>query len=177
MFRSILKERKTAKVLLWLCFLVYIAWILKITVFRSDFGTHELFSGEINWSIMHNYALIIGRGYPDIAAFYFFGNIAVFIPFGIFLVVLLDRSFGRCALEGFLVSLAIETAQFVFGVGFSETDLIDQLITGDKGSETDDVILNTAGVILGWCLAAFIQKKAEEKLFPEGRATEEKENS
>ena len=162
MFRNILKERKTAKVLLWLCFLVYIAWILKITVFRSDFGTHELFSGEINWSIMHNYALIIGRGYPDIAAFYFFGNIAVFIPFGIFLVVLLDRSFGRCALEGFLFSLAIETAQFVFGVGFSETD---------------DIILNTAGVILGWCLAAFAQKKAKEKLFPQGRASEEKETS
>ena len=162
MFRSILNERKTAKVLLWLCFLVYIAWILKITVVRSDFGTHELFSGEINWSIMHNYALIIGRGYPDIAAFYFFGNIAVFIPFGIFLVVLLDRSFGRCALEGFLFSLAIETAQFVFGVGFSETD---------------DIILNTAGVILGWCLAAFAQKKAKEKLFPQGRASEEKETS
>ena len=120
MIRGFLRKHRTAGVMLWLLFLVYIAWILKITVFRSDFGTHELFSGEINWSIMHNYALIIGRGYPDIAAFYFFGNIAVFIPFGIFLVVLLDRPFWRTALEGSLFSLAIEAAQFMFGVGFSE---------------------------------------------------------
>ena len=155
MIKRFLNEHKTARAILWLVFLVYTAWILKITVFRSDFGTHELFSGEINWSIMHNYALIIGRGYPDIAAFYFFGNIGVFIPFGIFMVVLLDRPFRRCALEGFLFSLAIETAQFVFGVGFSEVD---------------DLILNVTGVIIGWCLAAFIQKKLEKTLFPEGRA-------
>ncbi len=161
MIKRFLNEHKTARAILWLVFLVYTAWILKITVFRSDFGTHELFSGEINWSIMHNYALIIGRGYPDIAAFYFFGNIAVFIPFGIFLVVLLDRPFWRTALEGSLFSLAIEAAQFVFGVGFSETD---------------DVILNVTGVITGWCLAAFVQKKIKEKLSPEGRAPEEKES-
>ena len=155
MIRGFLRKHRTAGVMLWLLFLMYIAWILKITVFRSDFGTHELFSGEINWSIMHNYALIIGRGYPDIAAFYFFGNIAVFIPFGIFLVVLLDRPFWRTALEGSLFSLAIEAAQFMFGVGFSEVD---------------DLILNVTGVIIGWCLAAFIQKKLEKTLFPEGRA-------
>ena len=162
MIKSFLTEHKTARAILWLVFLVYTAWILKITVFRSDFGTHELFSGKINWGIMHNYALIIGRGYPDIAAFYFFGNIGVFIPFGMFMVFLLDRPLRRCALEGFLFSLVIETAQFVFGVGFSEVD---------------DLILNVTGVIIGWWLAAFVQKKMKEKLFSEGRAPEEKETS
>ena len=143
MIRGFLNKHKTARALLWLVLLVYIAWILRITVFRSDFGQHPFFSGEINWGIMTNYLKIINNGYPDIAAFYFFGNIGVFIPFGIFLAVLLDRPFLRCAIDGFLFSFLIETAQYVFGVGFSEVD---------------DLILNTIGVMIGWCLTALVQK-------------------
>lgn len=143
MIREVIPKKKAAKALLWLLFLIYITWILKITVFRSDFGTHEFFSGEINWGIMTNYLKIIRNGYPDIAAFYFFGNIGVFIPFGSFLAILLNRSFRRCALDGLLFSFAIETAQYVFSVGFSEVD---------------DLILNVLGVITGWCLVTYIRK-------------------
>jgi len=144
MIRELITQNKKARALLWLGFAVYVAFILKITVFRSGFGTHPLFSGEINWAVMKNYFLILGRGYPGVAAYYFFGNIGVFIPFGVFDAVLLRHSFPRCAFDGFLFSLIIEIMQYVFGTGLTEVD---------------DLILNTAGVVIGYAAASLLLKK------------------
>lgn len=66
------------------------------------------------------------------------GNISMFVPFGLMLYMVLPRSRPRRILTvvvaGFLFSLAIEVAQYVFSVG--RTDI-------------DDLICNTIGAYVG----------------------------
>ncbi|MBV7292921.1 VanZ family protein [Corynebacterium sp. TAE3-ERU16] len=65
------------------------------------------------------------------------GNIALFLPFGALVCLLLrDRAdrIKRTALTGLGLSLLIETLQFIFAVGYSDVD---------------DLMLNTAGAAAG----------------------------
>ncbi|HCD46020.1 MAG TPA: teicoplanin resistance protein VanZ [Lachnoclostridium sp.] len=63
------------------------------------------------------------------------GNIVVFIPYGLYLQVLLkNKVFGKSLLIVFTTSISIEIIQFVFGLG---------------AADIDDVILNVCGGITG----------------------------
>ena len=69
------------------------------------------------------------------------GNIIGFVPLGIFLPLLFSflRRFARLTVTVFLVSLLFETTQLVAGIGVFDVD---------------DLILNTAGGMLGYMLFA-----------------------
>ena len=69
------------------------------------------------------------------------GNIIGFIPLGIFLPLLFSflGRFARLTITVFLVSLLFETTQLVAGIGVFDVD---------------DLILNTAGGMLGYILYA-----------------------
>ena len=76
------------------------------------------------------------------------GNIAVFIPFGLYLQVLLkNKAFGKSLLIVIVTSISIEIIQFVFKVGVADID---------------DVILNVCGGAIG-----IIGYKVLLKLFDE----------
>ncbi|TVX88245.1 VanZ family protein [Paenibacillus agilis] len=69
-----------------------------------------------------------------------FGNIGIFVPLGIFLTMLLKNKRGAfiIVLVGSLVvSLSLESAQLLFAIG---------------NFDVDDLILNTSGGIVGYCL-------------------------
>lgn len=72
------------------------------------------------------------------------GNILGFMPMGFFLPIISRRSrfWFNTALLCFLFSLCVETAQLVFKVG---------------SFDVDDMILNTAGGILGYILYKIVQ--------------------
>ena len=73
----------------------------------------------------------------------FFGNIAMFLPVGFFPSLLSRRySFSRAVLLGFCVSLAIELCQ----------------IPLQRGSDIDDLWLNTLGAAVGYGLFALLQR-------------------
>ena len=115
----------------------YLAVLLRITVLRPGFGTHPLWSGSWNFRVFTDYLPLLSRGAWGRFVYLFFGNLAWFVPLGL----LLRRGWGRsvpgCILAGFLLSLGIETGQFLFGTGVSELD---------------DLLLNTAGTALGAAL-------------------------
>lgn len=69
----------------------------------------------------------------------FFGNILAFLPFGFFLPFLFTKvkSAGLAAGWAFLLSLTVETAQFLFRVG---------------AFDVDDLILNTVGGSIGYSI-------------------------
>ena len=129
---------KKLKILIWIIAVIYIAVLLKITVFRADFLEHKLFSnGYLQYIPFLNYIHIMGDGRWLYFLYLFGGNIAWFMPLG-FLLPILMRScgtFAKILSSGFLLSLTIEFLQFVFGTGISELD---------------DVILNTLGTMLGF---------------------------
>lgn len=74
-----------------------------------------------------------------------FGNILMFLPVGFLVVVYRyvgarsrdDRPILIAAIIGFLCSLAIETAQYIFGIGYSDVN---------------DVACNTLGATLAACV-------------------------
>lgn len=72
-------------------------------------------------------------------------NVLLFIPLGLFLSCLWVkfRSVKAVALHGFLVALAIEALQiFTF-----------------RATDVNDLITNTTGAVLGWCLARIAMKR------------------
>lgn len=75
----------------------------------------------------------------------FLGNVVMFLPIG-FLIPLLwnKKSLRTAALAGFCCSLFIELAQ----------------IPQPRGTDVDDLWLNTLGAVLGWVVFAAVQKAA-----------------
>ena len=78
------------------------------------------------------------------------GNCALFIPTGILTPLLYKNlaGFKKTVLTGFLISLTIEIIQLPFAV---------------RASDVDDLILNTAGVILGYGIYALAKCLADRK--------------
>ena len=73
----------------------------------------------------------------------FFGNLAIFIPIGLFPALLFrNATWRRSAIIGFGMSSFIEVAQYFIM----------------RNTAVDDIILNTAGAMCGYLIYLFIQK-------------------
>ena len=72
------------------------------------------------------------------------GNFAMFIPTGIMVPLIYKKynTFGKVTLFGFLMSLTIEILQLPFAV---------------RASDVDDLILNTAGCMVGYGIYALVR--------------------
>lgn len=71
---------------LWtLLFLAYLAALLRLTVLRDGAFSHTLFSGRLNLQPGYEYMRLISWGSYGRAAYLFFGNIAWFMPLGLYL--------------------------------------------------------------------------------------------
>lgn len=117
-----------------LLFLVYLLVLLRITVFRTGWLTNERFDGTIVLLPFPSVFSELFHGNLINFAYLFVGNLIWFVPLGAYLRRRGVRFFFA-ALCGFLLSLCIETGQFILSTGFSETE---------------DLILNTAGTMLGY---------------------------
>lgn len=126
--------RKSLRITLWTLFIIYILVLLRITVFRSDFGTHRLFAdGQILWVPFVSLYKILQNSFPYFL-YLFVGNLIWFVPFG-FLLPMLTKCGRKVILYSFLLSLAIEYCQLMFGTGVTEVE---------------DLILNTLGGAIGY---------------------------
>ena len=126
-----------------ICFLFTLVWLavlLRITVFRNGCFSHGLFSGRVEFDAFAFYAKLARRGNWRYFLYLFEGNLIWFLPAGI-LVRLRGGKLWQAALAGLGLSLLIETLQFVLGSGVSELD---------------DLILNTCGALLGWLGTALV---------------------
>ncbi|MDE6984959.1 MAG: VanZ family protein [Lachnospiraceae bacterium] len=119
-----------------LLFIIYLAIVLRITVFRSTFTVQNLcLNGRIILTFFEGYIALIRQKNWFSFIYLFFGNIVWFVPFGMYLQYMgKTKTLLRAAACGLLFSLCIETMQYVFGTGYSELD---------------DLILNTIGAWIG----------------------------
>ena len=124
------------KGILWVIFLLYIGMLLRITVFRSSFGSYPLCShGQIE--LVPFVGLIqIFHNSVGMFLYLFVGNLVWFVPLGLLLPVL-TKARKATILWGLGLSLYIEVSQYVFGTGVSEVE---------------DLILNTAGTGIGYLI-------------------------
>lgn len=136
------KDRIT-RIAVPILFAVYMIVLLRLTVFRPGFLTNPLMSGEINSTFFQNYVRMYGNGARFSIIYLFVGNIVWFIPWGAFMKAYLGKSASFSIISGLVLSLIIETLQYVFGTGVSELD---------------DLILNTSGAAIG-CLCGTLLLK------------------
>ena len=124
------------KGILWVIFLLYIGVLLRITVFRSSFGSYPLCShGQIE--LVPFVGLIqIFHNSVGMFLYLFVGNLVWFVPLGVLLPVL-TKARNATILWGLGLLLYIEVSQYVFGTGVSEVE---------------DLILNTAGTGIGYLI-------------------------
>lgn len=137
---------KTAKTsYLKILFFIYIIILFRITVFRSDFTLTQIMqNGTVNITLFQDYIPLIKEGRWFRFLYLFVGNIIWFIPFGAALLISgkVNRLW-KAALCGLMLSLVIETLQYLFGTGISELD---------------DLLLNTLGTWLGAAISCMLKK-------------------
>ena len=135
---KIREERHHMKRKYWLTtlFICYLAVLLRITVFRSGFGAHGFCTdGKINLKLFEAYIPLIQTHDWDRFVYLFVGNLIWFVPLGMYVRYRkTKKGILWAAALGLVLSLLIETMQYIFGTGISELD---------------DLILNTAGAALG----------------------------
>lgn len=105
--------------------------------------------GRINWTPFAAFrqALTIARrtGDPSFFLLNIPGNILIFLPLGLLPPLLWGKmeKLWKTALFGFGISLFIEAAQLIL----------------PRGTDVDDLLLNTFGTLLGYALFALIRKR------------------
>lgn len=115
-------------------FAAYMCMLFKFTIFRSAFALQNFMrGGKINLNLFTEYAPFLRRHRWGHFLYLFAGNIAAFIPFGMYMGVRRIK-LVPAVMYGFSLSLFVECMQYVWGVGVSELD---------------DLILNTVGVLIG----------------------------
>ncbi len=114
-------------------FVFYLLILLRITVFRSGFGTHPLFlDGTVSVSLFAGYVPLVKGGHWFLFFYLFLGNIIWFVPFGLYLAYAgWPGSLRGILLCGFLLSFFIESMQYVFGTGVSD---LDDLVLNSLGA-------------------------------------------
>jgi glycopeptide antibiotics resistance protein len=134
--------KKAVNTALWGFFILYLLLLLRITVFRSSFGSYPLFShGQILWVPFVSLWKIYQNS-VSCFLYLFIGNLVWFVPFG-FLLPALTKNRARTIFYCFLLSLLIESLQYVFGTGVSEVE---------------DLILNTLGGAIGYGFYKIVEK-------------------
>lgn len=119
-----------------LLFYFYIFFVVSGTLFRQDISDVYLFDGEINFNFL-TYSLYLYKYNYSLFLYNVIGNIIWFLPLGIFVHSLYKSNIFKTFALAFVMSLTIETFQFVFSQGISDID---------------DLFFNCVGAIVGWIM-------------------------
>lgn len=140
-----MKNRKVSgiRIVCWCLFAVYLALLAYFLFFAEATGrTFTERTYQYNLIPLHEIKrFVVYRKQLGFAAvaLNLIGNVLAFVPFGLFLPLLLRgmRYFGKTVLLGFEFSLLVEIVQLFSKVG---------------SFDVDDILLNTLGVVLGYVL-------------------------
>ncbi|MGL6104821.1 VanZ family protein [Romboutsia sp.] len=145
------KQRNISRIILiglWGIGIVYILALLKIILFKYGFTTELRSFNFIPFKFIGDYSK--GNFSVDVALKNVVGNVAIFIPMGMLILVLFKKiNFKKSILICFLVSLSFELIQYIVGLG---------------ASDTDDLILNTLGAIVGILIYKSIENMLKNKI-------------
>ncbi len=150
-------NRKKGHAWIWVCFLAYLFALFYVLFFAEAFGrtgTTEEYRYNLTpfQEIGRYYHVGLSQNW-DLFMINVVGNIAAFVPFGMFIPML----FSKCknvlltALLSLEFSLMIEVIQLISRVG---------------SFDVDDLLLNTIGGVCGWtafCMGTFIKRNVKNE--------------
>ena len=131
-------DKKNRRIFLVTVFAAYIVGILYCTLGGRDSGIRT-----VNLVPFWSYGLFSDPQYR----WQIYMNVFLFMPFGVMLAFVAKRGSFQSLIIGFLLSVCIEAAQFIFCLGLCELD---------------DVIHNSLGTALGygqWKMVSWIEAK------------------
>ncbi|NVP17652.1 VanZ family protein [Candidatus Gracilibacteria bacterium] len=156
----LIKRSKLKNILIYTIFYIYITSLLAVTLFPIPIaGLKEIstYITDTNNFIPFNSILdiLLNKNLPlIIKSKQVIGNIIIFIPLG-FLIPFIWKNksnFKKTLSIGIFGTLFIETTQFIISIilGFNY-----------KVTDIDDIILNTLGFIIGFCIFRLFKKSIE----------------
>ena len=139
--RSVVRVRT----LLWFTAVVYAAVVLAVTVV---YPRHVPPNNTINLVPLRAIRDAFATSGDTVALRQVWGNIAMFVPFGVLLPLLWGRCRRLLPLAGaaVLASVGIELVQWLVGRG---------------ASDIDDVLLNLSGAFIGWVVLSAVAAAVE----------------
>jgi glycopeptide antibiotics resistance protein len=130
-----------ARLVLSLLFGVYLALLAWTVLWKL----HVPFVGRDDMREIKLVPFVPADGFGSSASFEVAMNVLIFVPFGVYLALLVPAvAVWRVAGLSAAASLALEAAQFVLASG---------------SSDLTDVIVNTAGGVVGWSLLALARRR------------------
>ena len=124
------KNKGRKKRFFWqMLFAVYALVVIQLAFFSREPGSRDGI----------NFVLFSTWGYTTVTHAFFVENILMFVPFGFLAPICTQRlrPMWRCVLSGFACSTLLELCQLLTKRGYCELD---------------DVLTNTFGALVGWCL-------------------------
>lgn len=132
-------NKKRQGLLKWVCFLAYLLFLAYIVFYNRMEGDEYRYNLVCFQEIGRYYYLGMNTGNWKLFIFNVIGNIAIFMPLGVFLPSL----FSRCKNIIFTTILSLEVSLCV--------ELV-QLITKVGSFDVDDLLLNTLGGMCGFLM-------------------------
>ena len=139
LLERVLSNRKRIQFVL---FLMYVGFMLWMTLFSRTPYPHRVFRPELFWEIR---SMRAGEESGKMVTLLFLENILFFIPFGFLYPG--KKSIRHVCVAGLFMSVSIE---------------LMQLLTLLGECELDDVISNTFGAFIGVCLYQVVEKCWQE---------------
>ena len=133
--------KKRYRVIEKILYISYILFLLDFLIFSDWYGRGDIYS-EVHYNLVPFQEILRYWNYRDqlgmLSWANLLGNVVAFVPFGLLEGLILGRkNFLRTSLDGFLLSFIVEVFQLLFMVG---------------SYDVDDLILNTAGAMLGYII-------------------------
>lgn len=154
-------KKSRHKLLVGIVFVIYLVMLVYFMFFAEVLG-RSITSESYNYNLIPFKEISRFIKYSDIlgmraVAANLLGNVIAFVPFGLFLPGMINNRFGYIGM--FFLSLDLSL--------FIE---ISQLITKVGSFDVDDLILNTIGGVIGYCIYRLIRKfyKRNETLHEQG---------
>jgi glycopeptide antibiotics resistance protein len=139
-------------------FVVHIFIVIKFILVKKPAELKTHFVDNYSWNLLHkniwegNYIPLgtfsyyfTGAAHAKFSKANLFGNMFLFLPFGIFLPLLFNKtdSILRVTVTCFLMSLSLESIQLITALGTFDVD---------------DILLNSFGALLGYGLYALAKR-------------------
>ncbi len=146
----VVKKLRIKNNILGALLIIYLTAVASITLFPIPFDCDNPYNQLCNFVPFASIYSLISNG--EYAVKNILGNIVMFIPFGIIIMLLNYKkiSFLKLIFIGLSMSVAIEFLQFLIGyfIGYMY-----------RSVDIDDVILNTFGAMIGFLAVKLIPKK------------------
>ncbi|MDO4788940.1 MAG: VanZ family protein [Johnsonella sp.] len=132
------------KIVGWIFFIAYLFVLVYFLFFAEAFGRSAHISCERGYNLIPFLEIRRFWKYRKMLGFWSFlinitGNIIAFMPFGFFYPIIgkYKRRFLKTVAAGMIFSFSVEAIQFIINVG---------------SFDIDDIMLNTAGCMIGYLL-------------------------